>query len=144
MGKLFDISGIVGTILMGLSKAFDCLIHELLIAKMEAYGFSLSNLKYLKKSKHRVHVGSEFNDWLELILDVPQGSILGHVYLTFLLTIFSYFSKKLDYVILPMNTLYIHVTLPLNECHLFWKTICPISLLGFETILLLSIWTNLK
>ena len=76
-----DNSGVIGTILMDLSKAFDCLSHELLIAKMEAYGFGINSLRlifnYLKQRKHRVRVGSEFSDWLEMILGVPQGSILG-------------------------------------------------------------------
>ena len=35
--KCLDNSGVVGAILMDLSKAFDCLSHELLIAKLEAY-----------------------------------------------------------------------------------------------------------
>ena len=40
--KCLDNSGIVGTILMDLSKAYDCLPHDLLIAKLAAYGFSIN------------------------------------------------------------------------------------------------------
>ena len=40
----FDSSGIVRTILMDLSKAFDCLPHDLLIAKLEAYGFNTNRV----------------------------------------------------------------------------------------------------
>ena len=81
--KCLKNSGKVGAILMDLSKAFDCLPHDLLIAKMEAYGFGITTLKfmfsYLSKRKHRVRIGSFVSDWLEVLLGVPQGSVLGPI-----------------------------------------------------------------
>ena len=74
-------SGKVGTILMDLSKAFDCLPHDLLIAKLEAYGLGYHALKfmlsYLSDRKMRVHIGAHFSEWLNILLGVPQGSVLG-------------------------------------------------------------------
>lgn len=71
----------VGTILMDLSKAFDCLSHELLIAKLAAYGLGYYALKYLlsylSDRKMRVHVGAQFSEWFNILLGVPQGSVLG-------------------------------------------------------------------
>ena len=71
----------VGTVLMDLSKAYDCLNHDLLIAKLHAYGIGNNALRpiynYLKRRKQRVKVGSSFSDFLEIKLGVPQGSILG-------------------------------------------------------------------
>ena len=66
---------------MDLSKAFDCLNHELLIAKLEAYGFSGSALKmvhdYLSNKKQRVEINGSFSSWQESIKGVLQGSVLG-------------------------------------------------------------------
>ena len=81
--KCLDKSGVIGTLLMDLSKAYDCLPHDLIIAKLDAYGFDTNSLKlilsYLTNRKQRVKTGSFFSDWLEVLLGVPQGSILGPI-----------------------------------------------------------------
>ena len=64
-GKAFD------ALLTDLSKASDCLDHELLFAKLNAYGFSWPSLK------QRTKINSSYNSWHEVIFGVPQGSILG-------------------------------------------------------------------
>ena len=70
-----------GAILMDLSKAFDCLNRELLIAKLDAYGLGRSALdfiySYLSARKQRVKVNGSFSNWRETNLGVPQGSVLG-------------------------------------------------------------------
>ena len=42
--KQLDNKKFVGAVLMDLSKAFDCVPHDLLIAKMHAYGFEIDTL----------------------------------------------------------------------------------------------------
>ena len=75
--------GIVGTILMDLSKAYDCIDHSLLIAKLHAYGLSIKSIRfmhsYLNGRYQRVKIGSTFSEWLEIMFGVPQGSILGPI-----------------------------------------------------------------
>ena len=67
--------------LLDLSKAFDCIPHDLLIAKLDAYGFDKEALSliysYLKNSKQSVRVNNVYSTFLKLISDVPQGSVLG-------------------------------------------------------------------
>ena len=64
-----------------LSKAFDCLPHDLIIAKLNAYGFSLSAARlmqsYLCNRKQRTKINTAYSSWEEILFGVPQGSILG-------------------------------------------------------------------
>ena len=66
---------------MDLSKAFDTINHELLIAKLDAYGFDESALEivssYLADRWQRTKVDTSFSTWRELLCGVPQGSVLG-------------------------------------------------------------------
>ena len=68
-------------ILTDLSKAFDCIPCDLLIAKLNSYGFDQEALKlihsYLYDRPQKVKVGSSFSKELEIVCGVPQGSILG-------------------------------------------------------------------
>ena len=68
---------VMGMVLMDLSKAHDCISHDLLIAKLAAHGFGHCSLlrirSYLSNRKHRVKVGSEFSEWLEIKSGVPQS-----------------------------------------------------------------------
>ena len=71
----------VGIIAIDLSKAFDCMPHGLLLAKLFAYGFDFEACKlmqsYIMGRKQRVRIGNTFSEWVENIKGVPQGSILG-------------------------------------------------------------------
>ena len=63
-----------------MSKAFDCLDHDLLIEKLNDYKFSLptSGLihDYLSHRKQRTRVNNSYSKWLTVMFGVPQGSIL--------------------------------------------------------------------
>ena len=79
--KFLDIGGHAAALLTDLSKAFDCIDHELLIAKLHAYGFDNDALKfiysYLKGRKQRTKINSSYSSLAEILFGVPQGSILG-------------------------------------------------------------------
>ena len=70
-----------GALLTDLSKAFDCLSHDLLIAKLHAYGIDIDSLNilqdYLSNRKQRTKVDSFYSSWKAILSGVPQGSILG-------------------------------------------------------------------
>ena len=76
-----DGGGHAGALLSDLSKTFDCIDHELLIAKLYADGFDKNPLyfinSYLKGRKQRTKINSSYSAFAEILFGVPQGSILG-------------------------------------------------------------------
>ena len=78
--KLLDIRGHAGVLLTDLSKVFDCIDHELVIAKLHAYGFDTDALKfihsYLKGRKQKTEINSSYSSFAEILFVVPQGSVL--------------------------------------------------------------------
>ena len=65
---------------MDLSKAYDCIPHEILIAKLHCYGVNNNSLKpllhYLTNCKQRTKIGPSFSSWHDIDTGGPQGSIL--------------------------------------------------------------------
>ena len=65
---------------MDLSRAFDTINHQLLLAKLHAYGFRKQALaivfSYLSNWKQRIKVSNVLSSWKDLILSVPQRSVL--------------------------------------------------------------------
>ena len=109
MAQALDNSGYVGTVLMDLSKAYECIPHDLLIAKLEAYGRDKTCLPllrdYLRNRKQRTKIDSSFKDWWDIICGIPQGSILDPLlFNVFINDICFSLSQNLTYVILLMIT----------------------------------------
>ncbi|MCU7801455.1 MAG: reverse transcriptase family protein, partial [gamma proteobacterium symbiont of Lucinoma myriamae] len=71
----------VAAILMDLSKAFDCLPHDILLSKLSAYGLNAESVEllksYLSGRKQQIKLNSVVSSWSEIKKGVPQGSILG-------------------------------------------------------------------
>ena len=81
--KAVDNGNVFGALLTDLSKAFDCLPHDLIIAKLNSYGFNLTALNlihnYLTKRKQRTKINQSYSSWEDILFGVPQGSILGPI-----------------------------------------------------------------
>ena len=98
--QMVDCGGVFGALLTDLSKAFDCIPHDLIIAKLEAYGSQMDALKliydYLSNRKQRVKMNEEFSPWSNTEYGVPQGSILGPLLFDMHLCDLFYFLEGID------------------------------------------------
>ena len=68
---------------MGLSKAFHCIPHNLLVAKLHAYGLDFDTvtflLNYLKHQKQSVKINNISSFFRTILLVVPKGSVLDPI-----------------------------------------------------------------
>ena len=79
--KSLDSGSNCGVLLTDLTNAFDCLPHDLLTAKLHAYGLDMPSLKllhsYLIKRRQRVKINNIYSSWSEIPFGFAQGFILG-------------------------------------------------------------------
>ena len=101
--KIRDEKGVFAGVLTDLSKAFDFIPHQLLIAKLSAYVFNVKS-----KTKNKTKIWSTFSEFLNILFGVPEGSILGPLlhlifiadlfYLNYDLDFASYADRKTPYI----------------------------------------------
>ena len=101
---------------VGLSKGFDSICHSLLLAKLKVYGVHDSAIRliqsYLSGRFHRVKCNEKVSDWLPLRLGVPQGSLLGPLFLKYLCE----WCQLLSWIFLPTSVCWWH-----NAVYSPWK-----------------------
>ena len=82
--KTRDNSGVFASVMTDLSKAFHCISHELLVAKLRAYGFHESSLKviisYLKNRTQVTKVDSSFSELLNIVCSTRINSWSSSIY----------------------------------------------------------------
>ena len=118
---------------MDLSKAFDCLPHDLLIEKLRAYGLAPDAVSlhssYLIDRVLQMRLGSHTSTWEKIIKGVPRGSILGTLlFNVFINDIFYFVKQAVIYNYADDNTLsFIHNNLVVLK-----------TVLGEETCILID------
>ena len=81
--KSLDDKNIIGAVLVDLSKAFDCIPHDLHVAKLHAYGLPMDEINftfsYMKRRKQGVKINDNESLFEILLSGVPQRSILDPI-----------------------------------------------------------------
>ena len=120
--KAVDTKKDFSALLTDLSKALDCLPHDLIIAKLNAYRFSLPALNliqnYIVSRKQITKINDSCSPWSDILFGVPQGSILGPSLFNIFLVISLLLLKMLiSQVILMITHFMTHVILQKKSCN---------------------------
>ena len=132
---VFDWGKAFVTLLTDLYKAFDCLDHELLIAKLNAHGFSLAALKlvhnYLSHVKQTVKMDRKPRLWLEIIFRGTSQGLIPEplLFLIFLADLF-FISK---YVNIDSNANYIIPDVTAGNISCVLRSLANLSKTLFES-----------
>ena len=101
----------LAAVLMDLSKAFDCLPHNLLMLKCKHYGLTDSALElvksYLTNRKQCVKIGDNYSTFKSIIKGVPQGSILGPLFFNIFINDILSLLITVNYIIMQMIIYYL-------------------------------------
>ena len=138
----------VAAVLMDLSKAFDCLLQNILLWKLSSYGLTENATKlmesYLSDRKQQIKIGNVVSSWAEIKKGVPQGSILGPLLFNVFINDIFYFIKNCDiYNYADDNTSSFHSP-DLMKFEEFYKVEVKFLLTGFVLTACRLIWTSFR
>lgn len=101
--KTLDNKSYTAAVIMEMSKAFDIINNELLIAKLHAYRFSKNALKlifsYISERWQRTKINKSFSSWSALLQGVQQGSVLSSTLFNIYLNDLFYFLSCDTYIL---------------------------------------------
>ena len=93
-----DNSECVGTILMDLSKAYDCIPHGVLIVKWEEYILDKTAssflLDYLSRRVKRTKIGPVYSEWVKILSGISQNSVSSPLLFNIFISDWFFFAFK--------------------------------------------------
>ena len=91
-----------------LSKAFDCLDHDIIISKLKYYGLSDNAIKllkiYLSKRDQYVQLGNFKSQYHNISCGIPQGSVMGPLLFNIVINDLPSATKKFDFIMYADDT----------------------------------------